>query len=71
MIMILATRGVPRSDATKHTGQIASVTGNGEDGGGRTTESGQHAGTQKGGRGRVVWLDWRLACIRVKIDIRL
>lgn len=52
--MILASRGVPRSDATKHTGQIASVTGNGEDGGGRTTESGQHTGTQKGGRGRVV-----------------
>lgn len=54
MIMILATRGVPRSDATKHAGQITSVTGNGEDGGRRTTKSGQHTGTQKGGRGRVV-----------------
>lgn len=52
--MILASRGVPRSDVTKHAGQIPSVTGNGEDGGGRTTESGQHAGTQKGGRSHVV-----------------
>lgn len=54
IFMILASRGVQRSDVTKHAGQIPSVTGNGEDGGGRTTESGQHAGTQKGGRSGVV-----------------
>lgn len=52
--MILASRGVPRSNATKHAGQIASVTGNGEDCGRRTAESGQHTGTQKGGRSRGV-----------------